>query len=152
MQDLKLGLEPSLEQSLERKAELDSVRDLEHYSQFFKALSEPLRLRILHLLHQKESLCVCELMAVLKAGQSQVSRHLAYLKAAQLVTAYRKGAWMHYQLVPHALVGLNVALFEGLCAQFVETQSDLQNLHTRQALDESQACLPEASTPLCSSD
>ncbi|WP_127471013.1 ArsR/SmtB family transcription factor [Thiomicrorhabdus aquaedulcis] len=116
---------------LERDIQQEYEKDLEHYSQFFKALSEPLRIRLLHLLSQKESLCVCELVAVLKVGQSQVSRHLAYLKAANLVTAYRKGAWMHYQISPNALLGINELVFKRLCAQFAQTQADAEALQLK---------------------
>ncbi|MBU4034431.1 MAG: metalloregulator ArsR/SmtB family transcription factor, partial [Proteobacteria bacterium] len=48
-------------------------------AQFFKALSEEPRLRILALLLSGE-LCVCDLMAVLQLPQSTISRHLAYLR------------------------------------------------------------------------
>lgn len=66
-------------------------------AQSFKALSDETRLRILGLLLHGE-LCVCELMAILELPQSTVSRHLAYLKNAGLVSDRRQGVWMHYQL------------------------------------------------------
>lgn len=43
-------------------------------------------------------LCVCDLMAVLDLPQSTVSRHLAYLRNADLVNDQRKGVWMYYRL------------------------------------------------------
>ena len=43
----------------------------------FKAFADENRLRILHLLSHGEQ-CVCDLMDVLKMGQSKVSRHLSY--------------------------------------------------------------------------
>ena len=61
----------------------------------FKALSDPTRLRLLSLLSDGE-MCVCFLSDVLKLVQPTVSRHLAYLKRAGLVTARREGKWMHY--------------------------------------------------------
>jgi ArsR family transcriptional regulator len=61
----------------------------------FKALSDPTRLRLLSLLSEGE-VCVCFLSEVLKIVQPKVSRHLAYLKRAGLVTARREGKWMHY--------------------------------------------------------
>lgn len=73
---------------------------LEKTAHLFKALSEPLRLRIVSLLTQRESLCVCDLVAALDQGQSTISRHLNYLKNAGLVTSWREGTWMHYQLTP----------------------------------------------------
>jgi ArsR family transcriptional regulator len=63
----------------------------------FKALSDETRLRILALLTQGE-LCVCDLMAVLQLPQSTVSRHLAYLRNAGLLTDRREGVWMYYRI------------------------------------------------------
>ncbi|BBP45164.1 transcriptional regulator [Thiosulfatimonas sediminis] len=71
---------------------------LEHHALCHKALAEPLRLRILALLQQRESLCVCDLVKVLAQSQSSVSRHLAYLKNQQLVNAWRESNWVHYAL------------------------------------------------------
>jgi ArsR family transcriptional regulator, arsenate/arsenite/antimonite-responsive transcriptional repressor len=66
-------------------------------AELFKALADETRLRILNLLIQGE-LCVCDIMAVLKIGQSKASRHLACLRNAGLVTDRRSGVWMHYSL------------------------------------------------------
>lgn len=70
---------------------------MEQLSQFFKALSEETRLRIVMLLTQGE-LCVCDLMIVLDEPQSKVSRHLAYLKNSGFTDSQRVGVWMHYSL------------------------------------------------------
>lgn len=64
----------------------------------FRALSDQTRLRIVSLLTKGE-LCVCDIMAVLKAPQPKVSRHLSYLKRVGLVTDRRDGRWRHYALV-----------------------------------------------------
>lgn len=65
--------------------------------QYFKALSEEVRLRILMLLVHGE-LCVCDIMDVLEEPQSKISRHLSYLKHSGLITSKRVGVWMHYML------------------------------------------------------
>jgi ArsR family transcriptional regulator, arsenate/arsenite/antimonite-responsive transcriptional repressor len=65
--------------------------------QYFRALSEELRLRILILLAHGE-LCVCDMMDVLEEPQSKISRHLSYLKRSGLITGKRVGVWMHYML------------------------------------------------------
>jgi ArsR family transcriptional regulator len=70
---------------------------MERLAQFFKALSDETRLRIMMLLTQGE-LCVCDLMFVLDEPQSKVSRHLAYLKHSGLTNSKRAGVWMHYCL------------------------------------------------------
>ncbi|MGQ9509467.1 MAG: ArsR/SmtB family transcription factor [Thermodesulfobacteriota bacterium] len=70
---------------------------MEQIVQFFKALSDKTRLRILMLLTTGE-LCVCDLMEVLGEPQSKVSRHLAYLKHSGITENKRIGVWMHYSL------------------------------------------------------
>jgi ArsR family transcriptional regulator len=71
---------------------------MKHLAQTLKALSDPVRLRIILLLQAEGELCVCDLMAVLKLPQSTVSRHLAYLKRSCWVDIRRQGVWMHYTL------------------------------------------------------
>ena len=71
---------------------------MNHLAQTLKALSDPIRLRIVLLLQAEGELCVCDLMAVLKLPQSTVSRHLAYLKRSCWVDIRRQGVWMYYQL------------------------------------------------------
>ncbi len=71
---------------------------LESHTHLFKALSEPLRLRTLLLLHRAGELCVCDLVEILKRSQSTISRHLANLKHAGWVASRRQGVWIHYRL------------------------------------------------------
>jgi ArsR family transcriptional regulator len=71
---------------------------MKHLAQTLKALSDPIRLRIVLLLQAEGELCVCDLMAVLRLPQSTVSRHLAYLKRSCWVDIRREGVWIYYQL------------------------------------------------------
>jgi len=83
--------------SLTISAYADTCINMETVAHFFKALSEPARLRIMNLLLNGER-CVCELMAVLDMPQSTVSRHLSYLKNAGLISGRRQGLWMYYSM------------------------------------------------------
>jgi ArsR family transcriptional regulator len=65
----------------------------------FRAFSDRTRLRILHLLRGGE-LCVCDIVRVLDLPQPKISRHLAYLRKARLVSARKQGLWMYYRLAP----------------------------------------------------
>jgi ArsR family transcriptional regulator len=67
----------------------------------FRALADPTRLRILRLLDGTE-LNVNELVEVLQLPQPTVSRHLAVLLRAELVTRRRDGMWTYYGLAPAA--------------------------------------------------
>lgn len=63
--------------------------------QYFKALADETRLRLLHVLSRHE-LNVNELIAVLGMGQSRVSRHLKILTSAGLLCWRRDGLWVFY--------------------------------------------------------
>ena len=68
---------------------------------FFRALADRTRLRLLNLMGSDE-VCVCFFVEILGAGQPKVSRHLAYLRRAEIVAARREGTWMHYRVVEPA--------------------------------------------------
>lgn len=86
---------------------------------FFAALAHPLRLRVLLLMHAVSALCVCELTHVLWVSQPMISRHLAQLREAGVVSDRRQGLWVYYRREPQlpvwALDVLTVA--EGLADQ-----------------------------------
>jgi ArsR family transcriptional regulator len=65
--------------------------------ELFKALGDPVRLRLLNLLADGET-CVCHLHEALALPQSTVSRHLAYLRKRGIVVGRKEGLWVHYRL------------------------------------------------------
>lgn len=65
---------------------------------FFSALSNDIRLRCLMLLQIEGELCVCELTHALTLSQPMISRHLALLRDAGLVSDRRMGQWIYYSL------------------------------------------------------
>ena len=65
--------------------------------EMLKAAADPTRLRLLNLL-RIGSICVCDLQAVLRIPQTTVSRHLAALRHAGLVSDVRKGMRIVYSL------------------------------------------------------
>ncbi|EDN65633.1 regulatory protein, ArsR [Beggiatoa sp. PS] len=67
---------------------------------FFHALADETRLRCVALIQQMGELCVCELTYALKLSQPKISRHLATLKATNVLQARREGLWMYYDLHP----------------------------------------------------
>lgn len=64
----------------------------------FKALADRTRLRLINLMGDTE-VCVCFFVEVLKTNQPKISRHLAYLRRAGVVSARRDGKWIHYRIV-----------------------------------------------------
>jgi ArsR family transcriptional regulator len=74
----------------------------------FRALADATRLRLLNLIADRE-ICVCYFVEILKMSQPKISRHLAYLRRAGLVTSRREGKWMHYRLtIPKDAVAANI--------------------------------------------
>jgi len=71
---------------------------LTEISQFYKTCSEPVRLRILNILLNNQQVCVCDLVSTLTLQQSMISRHLTYLKNANVVTVSRSGTWRYYEI------------------------------------------------------
>ena len=55
-------------------------------------------MRLLNLMGDQE-ICVCYFVEILNQPQPKISRHLAYLRNAGIVTTRRDGKWMHYRIV-----------------------------------------------------
>lgn len=112
-------------------------------AQFFKALSEEHRLRILALLLGGE-LCVCDLMAVLQLPQSTISRHLAYLRNTGWVKGRRLGVWMYYRLAEMStpLAKDLVELLGKRLPELPDTQRDYTALKEFQHAKKKFACFP----------
>lgn len=68
--------------------------------QFFKCLADETRARIALLVAGEKELCVCELTCALNEIQPKISRHLAQLRAAGVLTDRRQGQWVYYRLHP----------------------------------------------------
>jgi ArsR family transcriptional regulator len=102
--------------------------NLDQLANQYKALGHPARLRILNLLTENQSLCVCEIMRVLDYGQSFVSRHLAILRDAELVTTEKHGTWVHYRLTPRAVELLKAGELQNVS----QLSNDLVQLNTAQ--------------------
>ena len=80
---------------------------------FFQALGDTTRLRLLNLMGEQE-VCVCYFVEILGAPQPKISRHLAYLRSAGIVSARREGKWMHYRIVMPPHVGASQVLRQTL--------------------------------------
>ena len=68
---------------------------------FYKSLTDDIRLKALMLTHYHGELCVCELMEALEQeSQPKVSRNLAVLKKAKIITGRKHGHWVFYRINP----------------------------------------------------
>jgi ArsR family transcriptional regulator, arsenate/arsenite/antimonite-responsive transcriptional repressor len=76
---------------------LDRTLDAERVALVAKALSEPLRVRILDALRRSpEAVCQCELVALFDIKQSLLSHHMRKLVDAGLVDVQRRHKWAYY--------------------------------------------------------
>ncbi|BFU45935.1 hypothetical protein KRMM14A1004_41720 [Krasilnikovia sp. MM14-A1004] len=74
----------------------------------FKALGDPVRLRLLSMIASAGGgeVCVCDLTGEFELTGPTISHHLKVLREAGLVLSDRRGTWVYYRLVPGALAGL----------------------------------------------
>ncbi|MER7083038.1 ArsR family transcriptional regulator [Saccharopolyspora antimicrobica] len=71
----------------------------------FKAIGDPVRLRLLSLIasHAGGEACVCDLTGAFELSGPTISHHLKVLREAGLITGDRRGTWIYYQARPEAL-------------------------------------------------
>ena len=81
-------------------------------AKMFKALSDPVRLRLLSLIasHEGGEACVCDLTGPFDVSQPTISHHLKVLREAGLVGSERRATWVYYWVVPSAFAKLSALL------------------------------------------
>lgn len=89
---------------------------LERVADRFRAMSNPLRLKILHELEQGE-LSVSEILARIGGSQANVSKQLAVLRHASLVASRREGPNVYYRICDPAVLTLCEVVCDALHEQ-----------------------------------
>jgi ArsR family transcriptional regulator len=81
-------------------------------ARMFKALGDPVRLRILSLIasHEGGECCVCDISPAFEVSQPTISHHLKNLREAGLLDCERRGTWVYYWVIPSALQQLSAVL------------------------------------------
>jgi len=87
------------------------VAEAETLARMFKALGDPIRLRLLSMIasHEGGEACVCELTGFTVTGPT-ISHHLKVLREAGLIEGERRGTWIYYRTLPAALGALSAVL------------------------------------------
>lgn len=76
----------------------EQMPDLSKVAQFLKAIADETRLKIAYALTIEESLCVCDVAAIIGSSTATASHHLRYLKEHGLAKSKRDGKLMIYSL------------------------------------------------------
>ena len=78
----------------------------------FKAMGDPVRLRLLSLIasHAGGEVCVCDLTGAFELTGPTISHHLKVLRESGLITSERRGTWVYYRLRPEVLDRLSTVL------------------------------------------
>jgi ArsR family transcriptional regulator len=79
-------------------------------AQVFKALADPVRLRLLSLIGAHKDgrepgagVCVCELTVAFEVTAPTISHHLRVLRETGLIASERRGTWVYYWILPGVL-------------------------------------------------
>jgi ArsR family transcriptional regulator len=84
----------------------------EELAALFKAVADPMRLRLLSLIacHAGGESCVCDLTAAFDVTAPTVSYHLRILREAGLISSERRGTWVYYRIEPAVLARMSAVL------------------------------------------
>jgi ArsR family transcriptional regulator len=84
----------------------------EELAPLFKALADPVRLRLLSLIacHDGGESCVCDLLDAFDMTAPSVSYHLKVLREARLISSERCGTWVYYRVNPGVLARMSAVL------------------------------------------
>lgn len=77
---------------------MNNIKELKKSATAFRAVSHPLRQRIIDLLKVKDC-CVTEVYSKLHIDQSVASQHLILLRKAGVVSSERRGKYVYYSLI-----------------------------------------------------
>ncbi|MGW3195443.1 ArsR/SmtB family transcription factor [Streptomyces sp. NPDC001118] len=88
-----------------------TAEEAETAARMFKALGDPVRLRLFSAVasHEGGEACVCDISDV-GVSQPTVSHHLKKLKDAGLLTSERRGTWVYYRVEPSVLAAMGKLL------------------------------------------
>jgi len=108
---------------------------LTYGSQVLKALSDEARIRILHLLHRNNEMCISDLELILDFTQTKTSRHLTYLKNSSIVTARKIDQWVFYSIKEEASDFVEqIFKYLNKDAQLIQDQQVFETLYSNREL------------------
>ena len=99
------------------RAEPLSPEQAAELAPLFKAMGDPVRLRVLSMIAASGGeVCVCDITDAFELTGPTISHHLKVLRTAGLIDCERRGTWVYYWLKPEALQALSGVLNTELIA------------------------------------
>ncbi|GAB3683864.1 ArsR/SmtB family transcription factor [Saccharopolyspora tripterygii] len=94
--------EPCASTVMREPLTVDQAADL---AKVFKAIGEPVRLRLVSLIasHAGGEACVCDLTDTFDLSGPTISHHLKVLREAGIIEGDRRGTWIYYRVNPDTL-------------------------------------------------
>ena len=90
---------------LKKLVEQINEEDVKRRSYVLKALADPIRIKIIHLLKSRP-MCTCEIMVALDLTEPNASHHLNLLERNGIVKSEKMGKWVFYKLEQTAIRNL----------------------------------------------
>jgi ArsR family transcriptional regulator len=78
----------------------EATSDVDALVKMFRALGDPIRLRLISIIASAEEVCSCALEAPLEKSQPTISHHTKVLMEAGLIKGERRGRWVWWSIVP----------------------------------------------------
>jgi ArsR family transcriptional regulator, arsenate/arsenite/antimonite-responsive transcriptional repressor len=93
-----------------------STAGADELAPLFKAVADPMRLRLLSLIacHDGGESCVCDLLEAFDVTAPSVSYHLKVLREAGLISSERRGTWVYYRVNQEVMAQMSAALAPGV--------------------------------------
>ena len=103
---------------------------INNLSEFFKAIGDPTRLRIVNLLLHYSACHVNEISQILEVPQSKISRNLSTLRHAGWLVHYRRDKWVYYKIDPN-LDEQMLQVFREFFKSYIQFDADLKSAKNR---------------------
>jgi ArsR family transcriptional regulator len=89
-----------------------SAPDAAELAAAFKALGDPVRLRLMSMIASADGgeICVCDLTPGFDLSGPTISHHLKVLREAGLIEGDRRGTWVYYRPIRARLAALSALL------------------------------------------
>ena len=110
-----------------------SNETLDQVAVFLKSMAEPTRLQILRSIHDEEK-TVSQIIEETGAGQSNISKHLAILVGAHVVTFRKQGSSTYYHIADPNITVICDTVCRSIAERIRHERSTLKNIQKGVAL------------------